>query len=334
LPQELSKQYNKRKFEIEAKAKAEKTKADDARQKQAAADDKVALDRINHAKQTRSFSANWASAGHPAIAVYDDIAAMSSTMKENKDPYASPYILKSVNSVLPIEGRLENSLDAWAKSYPSFCLQKNVKKSQAELTVQMGSDSLNGLVENVLPSRLQFTGGLPSTQAQLSNAWLYGYMDTLVTHDFESNFLGCLRYQHAGHMAYLLVSASDLVQGLPKLLPELKASPPSSHAVKDWVESLNTEATDLSEEAMKKILAAGIKIQHATIDPGQLLVIPPGTFVAAAVVKQASVHGVRKYFLPTGASVQTEFASLAKSFSDNASALNFLKTTLDSMSLV
>ena len=82
----------------------------------------MALERINHARQTRSFSAYWASAGHPAIAVYDDIGALSSTMAEKKDdPYASPYILKSVDSVLPIKGLLENSLDAWAKSYPSFC---------------------------------------------------------------------------------------------------------------------------------------------------------------------------------------------------------------------
>lgn len=312
------------------------TKEQENKEKQVAIADAEALEKINYAKQTRSFSAEWAKEGHAAIPAYADIAAYKEEMSKDTDMnklYDSRFIIKSTVGMVDLgnTAHLKGTLQTWASSFTGFCEKSTVKRSQAELTSAMGLGELDALWKEVLPPGLQFTSGLPSLQAQLAKSFLYGYLDTSFSIDFETNFLGCVRYQAVGYTSYLLCDASELADGLANVL---NIKPPVSlQQMKQWMESLNNAGTDLSTDALKQIREAGINVKHTILEPGQILVVLPGTLVATAVVRSSKVHGVLRHFLPKGPAARKQFAALIPCCGENVSAMHFLQTTLDLMAM-
>lgn len=338
--QELSRQTTKRKVDAEQKAKLLAAKAQEEQEKQAAIADAEALGRINHAKQTRGFLAEWGASGHGPVDVCNDMAAVAkflvghaTSAKKREEMCTPPFVIKDISSCLGLgkSDKLTSTLDDWATTYTGYCEKSTVNRSQAELTNAMGSSELDRLWKELLPADKQLAKGLPSTLAQLAKTFLYEYLDTCVSHDFEPNFLGCLRYQVGGYTAYLLFDGASLAAGLPRLL-NMKA-PATLQSMKTWVESLNAPDADLSREALTNILSSGINVRHVVLEPGQVLVVPPCTFVSAAVNRQSKVFGLRRHCLPSGPSVSKQFSALLPCCADSPGCGQFLKATLDFMSL-
>lgn len=336
----MSRQTAKRKADADQRAKALATKAQKEHKKQVAIADAEALGRINHAKQTRSFLAEWGVSGHGAVVACNDMAAFAMALadkavgeKAREEISTAPFVIKVTSGALDLDksNKLKQTLDDWANTFTGYCEKSTVKRSQAELTNAMGSSELESIWKELVLVEKQLTKGQPSMLAQLAKTFLYGYLDTCVSHDFEPNFLGCVRYQVGGYTAYLLIDGASLATGLPELL-KVKA-PVAVQQMKTWVDSLTAPDADLSREALGKILSAGIKVRHVVLEPGQVLVVPPCTFVTTAVMRQSKVYGLRRHFLPSGPWVSKQFSALLPCCADSPGCAQFLKATLDFMSL-
>ena len=172
-------------------------------------------------------------------------------------------------------------------------------------------------------------------QAMTSSSYLYGYMDTIVSVDFETHFLGTARLQLTGRTAYLLFSAKELQLAIPKLTKAEAATPMTTAKMKEWVEGLNSGDTELTEDFMKTIKQAGVEVRHVKVQAGECLIVPPGTLVACSVLRQEKVSGVRRYFLTAADSARASFAALLACSPESGAegAHKYLKSTLDSMSV-
>lgn len=179
----MSRQTAKRKADADQKAKTLATKAQEQHEKQVAIADAEALGRINHAKQTRSFLAEWGVAGHGAVAAYDDMAAFAKALadkaageKAHEEMLTAPFVIKVTSGALDLNksNTLKQTLDDWANTFTGYCEKSTVKRSQAELTNAMGSSELENIWKELVLVEKQLTKGLPSMLAQIANTFLYG----------------------------------------------------------------------------------------------------------------------------------------------------------------
>jgi hypothetical protein len=110
---------SKRKAEKEKGIKDRKKKDEDAlRDKAAQADEKAKL-KISHARQTLSFTVDWAAGGHPAVVTYDTIeAAVAVIQQSQKDVYKAPFVVKSLDVA---KGKLQKTMADWRAASTKHC---------------------------------------------------------------------------------------------------------------------------------------------------------------------------------------------------------------------
>lgn len=77
---------------------------------------------------------------------------------------------------------------------------------------------------------------------------------------------------------------------------------------------------------MKGFLTAGLQVYHAKVEPGQLLVVPPGFLVARTAIGGNMAAGYRRAFLPASDCARAGFAVLRRVSKDDDSL-----STLDSL---
>ena len=91
LGKELTVLMTKKKAEAEKSRKDKEKKQEEALREKAAQADGEAKMRIAHARQSLSFTVNWSVGGHPAVVIYETVAAAVGALFQPKsDSYAAP----------------------------------------------------------------------------------------------------------------------------------------------------------------------------------------------------------------------------------------------------
>lgn len=324
--QDMAKLTNTRKHE---KEKAEKDKAgkeaEEARVKEAS-EDAAARERIAHAKQTLSFTVNWGSAGHPSVTVAPDISGVAAILAKDVGEYSAPLLLKTHGLTFD---KMTNTLKDWTVSSSKHCSTKSVDRTSCAMKPAMGLSEFDPIWKAFLPPKTELDDCLPSTKAAISNVTLFAYTSEYASCDWEHQYLGSLRYHHEGHCAYMLFRADHLDKGLKTLL-NLKETP-TVDAMRVWADKLDHDS--LGESQLKALIAAGLEVFHVKTQPGETLMVPPGYLIACTVLNQKLATGVRRLFLPNGQATANAFTVLSKACRDSPSALQFVNSSLDMMTV-
>lgn len=312
------------------KALAESSrKEEEIRMRQLSEEEEAARKRIAHVKQSLSFTLEWAQAGHAAVKVFRTMEEFQTMVGANLDkgkgcPLDAPFIVKDVGNKLATFGTA--TMKPFGASAAEHCVAKRKDHTSSPLTATRdGILDLHGIFDALLPAELMAPGLLPSTRAHTLKTTAFARMSSFTSCEWEPHFLGSVRWHFEGHCAYLLFSAPDLEKGLKQLHKTEKT--PSHESMRTWADNLDRES--LTVEQLKAFLDAGVNVHHAKVEPGEILVVPPGWLTACTVLKQSACTGVSKVFLSLGRSTLNAFSSLHRASPDDSA----VKLTLDVLTI-
>lgn len=320
---ELSALTASRKAEKEKRDKEMKTKETEVQQRKQALEDQQARERIAHVKQTLSFTMGWAKAGHPTVKEIPSLDQVEAHVKN--DLYKEPFIIKDMKAGVTLE-KLGSTFDLFKKESAVHCTSKRLDKTATHILDAQGLSELDNVWKAVLPSALQLAECLPSTKMAVQSSHMWAHMPTYSGCDFEPQFLGLAKWHAVGKVAYLLVAASKLEQGLKSIL---NVEVVKLDMMRTWLASLDRDST--TKEQLESFVKSGLSVYHVKVEQGQMLVVPPGFLIACTVLNSEFVAGFRRSFIPVSQGAHTNFSSLRKSSKDNDSAIQFLNSTLDSL---
>jgi hypothetical protein len=312
------------------KALAESSrKVEEVRMRQLSEEDELARKRIAHTKQSLSFTLEWAQAGHAAVKVFGTMEEFQTMARANVDKdkgcrHAAPFIIKTVGDKLSHLGA--TTMKPFGASSAEHCVEKRKDQCSSLLTADKhGIDALNGIFDVLLPKELMVEGCLPSTRAHMLKTTAFARMPSFTGCEWEPHFLGSVRWHFEGHCAYLLFSATDLEKGLKQLNKTEKS--PSHESMRTWADNLDRES--LTVEQLKAFLDAGVNVHHAKVEPGEILLVPPGWLTACTVLKQSACTGISRMFLSQGEAALQAFSSLHRASPDEGA----VKLTLDLLTI-
>jgi len=310
----------KRKAEVSRKVtEATKQAAEESRRK-LADEDRKAVARLKHARNTRPFSAPW----HGADSIlFIEVRGLSGLRElDAGSRYDKPVL---VNEVELNGSKLNQTWVDWTKSFEAFCAAQSKPRTSSELTASRGLDELGSLWEAALPTGSQLEVGMPSVKAACESVYLFGALPGFPHSGFDSMFLGSVRYLHIGMMGLLLVSAVDLEKGLATQQPQPKLTVP---ALQDWFGTVMPE--DLNPTKIEAIKAAGITVHCITMKPKSCLIVPPGYCVASVgTLDGETCYGLRRAFIAPGPLTEANFKVLERACKDNGDARVYLNSVIE-----
>lgn len=307
----------------EKKAKDAANKAiEDAKVKKTR-DEEDARRLIMHGKQVSAFNLQWSTAGHPSVPEVATLAEASKAICMSDDSYPTPVVVKGLGINFD---KLDKTFEGWAAQSSKHCESKNTDRASAPLKAQQGVSELDPVWKELTPPDWQLSDCSPSTKCLLNAVSLMANMPCSMQCDWEPQFLGSVKYHHTGHTAYMLLS----ITGLEPALKTIMKTPdtPTAEAMLKWVSELNPEGTTV--EMLKEWLECGILVYHVKVEPGQTLVVPPGYIVVSTTLNDKPSLGIRKAFLPKGASTMKAFEGLVRACRASGSS-TLVRATLDAL---
>lgn len=278
---------------------------------------------IMHGKQVSAFNLQWSVAGHPHVPEFATLAEASKAICMSDDSYTTPAVVKGLGIKFD---KLDKTFEEWAAQSSKHCEAKNTDRASAPLKAHQGVSELDLVWKELTPPDWQLSDCSPSTKCLLSAVSLMANMPCFMQCDWETQFLGSVKYHHTGHTAYMLMS----ITGLEPALKTIMKTPdtPTAEAMLKWVAALNPESATV--DTLKEWLLGGIKVYHVKVEPGQTLVVPPGYIVVSTTLNDKASLGIRKAFLPKGPSTIKAFEGLVRACRASGSS-SVLRATLDAL---
>lgn len=242
--------------------------------------------------QFSGFHCDWCAGGHPFAEVYDDFDALARhTADIAADPYIIPTLVK--DCAMQPSDVLKDTLVAWKPKFLAHASASHISAAQHELTDTQGKPEVMKMFASALPEKYVYLDRTPV----LKRVFIFGFAHAHTNFSFEPSYLGSARYIEDGAAVFLLMDALDLANGIAKLGTNTERK----IAMSEWGKVVPDALKD--EACVQKFLAAGIKTFQIRAVAGQMVIIPPGFFVAvSAIGESAATHGVRLPFLAPGPS--------------------------------
>ena len=189
--------------------KTEQAKKAAAEKKRVAADEgeMQALKKLTSTKLSGHFSLAWSEAGHPAVRVFADLAALGVALSTDADAVLGAPFVVSGDALFdkamgtPESDKVVNlgvTMKKWLAKFPQSDAVRQADRVQAPLFERHGLKESTLLFDAIVPVASRVTGKLPSLESLRMTTNFYGWTATMVRHDWEHKYLGSIRVQTHG----------------------------------------------------------------------------------------------------------------------------------------
>lgn len=250
--------------------------------------------------------------GHASVKQLNDDAGFTEYLDKAKDKHevwSVPFVVKcselftTACSSHPV---FKDTFQRWTQSFPEVHEAKKYDKTGAPAKAPHGIAAMTEAMTLYMPkTAFVDPSSMPSLKAATQDPWFFGYTATLASADFESDFLGSLRWQLTGSVKLIMIPVTSLLKVVPKDGVGTK---------KAWADRAREALRGLSEEVAKAWHEKGAQLFIAEASENSVIYTPPGWLVFTKVTSDDHVAGLRQSVLANTAAAEQnmkEMASLA-----------------------